>query len=135
MSTLPINYCVICGTHSAPCLFLCAYCVSQGEKLPGSYNPDQTYHCTFCGKKLDAHYDFEKDTENSPTFFKSKDYLCLACDFASEQQPHKDKFQDTEYLPRAVTYIEECLLNRGLPAHIRYNYEQHQKYFKSKIKQ
>lgn len=134
MSMLPINYCVLCGTHSAPCIFLCARCTSQGEKLPSCYDPDKRHHCTFCGKDLEAYYDYEKDSEGNPVEFKNKDFLCIGCDFAS-QQPRLERFADVEYLPRAIEYIDECLQNKALPSHIRYNYEQHQKYFKSKIKQ
>jgi hypothetical protein len=128
MNMLPIIYCVHCGAKAAPCLFLCAQCARDGQKLPNNYDPEHQFHCSFCGEGLKDWWDFDANG-----FLKSKDYLCIGCDFA-EQRNRAIADDNVEYLPRAIEYIEECLRNPALPEHIRHNFIEHKKHFERRIK-
>jgi hypothetical protein len=87
--------------------------------LPGAYSHVERYHCTFCGEELDHYRDFNGDGT-----FKNDDYLCQGCANApSYARP---------YLPEAVAYLTRRLLDRTLPPHIRWTYEQHLQSFNAR---
>ena len=86
----------------------------DGRDVPEYFNPEETYHCTFCSKKLG----FIADSTISRLFYDN--IRCYPCT-AIAQMPDPDRGRS--YNERAVPYIN-AILNQAdmqqinLPVHV-----------------